>query len=188
MKNGMNENQTAFTDFTEDYGPTESLVDTSSVGETQRGDIPDDDVGATEIVRDAHGETEVDWMPAAQNSKSQVIPVVGWLICTGGVNRGMDYRLHASYNQIGRGNGLDVMITGDNKISEKPMGWIAYDPLSHTFAIGANAGVTNFFYLNDKPLFANQMSMLNAHDKVRMGDTTLLFQPLCGDDFSWEEK
>jgi len=187
MKNGLNDNQTAFTDFTEDYGPTESLVD-STVGGTEPFDMPED-CGKTVIVDGESGETEPDWKPVQQaNGKSQAIPVVGWLVCTSGVNCGMDYRLHASYNQIGRGNGLDVMITGDNKISEKPMGWIAFDPISHTFAIGANAGVTNFFYLNEKPLFANQMCMLAAHDKIRMGDTTLLFQPLCGEDFSWEEK
>lgn len=37
-------------------------------------------------------------------------PVVGWLVCTDGVNKGTDYRLHQGRNFIGRSPEMDVCI------------------------------------------------------------------------------
>lgn len=187
--------QTQFTDFTEDYGHTEPLVDfaegNGSVGETDPVEPMDGDYEPTvRYEEEDDGHTVPDYLGVAPagEGKAAIIPVTGWLVCVAGPGKGTDYRLHGGYNQIGRGRGLDVMVIGDPKISEKPMAWIAYDPVSRTFAIGANAGTTNFFYLNGKPLYANQTVGLAPHDRVRMGDTTLIFQPLCGADFSWEEQ
>lgn len=44
-------------------------------------------------------------------------PVVGWLVCTDGVNKGTDYRLHQGRNFVGRSPEMDVCILGDNTVS-----------------------------------------------------------------------
>ena len=44
-------------------------------------------------------------------------PVVGWLVCINGPEKGNDYRLKAKINTIGRGEGNDVCVKGDKTIS-----------------------------------------------------------------------
>ena len=40
-------------------------------------------------------------------------PVVGWLVCTEGPDRGHDYRIRTGYNHIGRAEHMDICIRGD---------------------------------------------------------------------------
>ena len=41
-------------------------------------------------------------------------PVVGWLVCVKGHDKGQDYRLRAKTNLIGRSREMDVQIKGDD--------------------------------------------------------------------------
>lgn len=75
-------------------------------------------------------------------------PVVGWLVCIEGLSRGVDYRLHAGYNYIGREVG-DVHIHGDNQISRKNHAMIAYDSSERTYYVGPSAG-RNLIKVNGK--------------------------------------
>ena len=46
-------------------------------------------------------------------------PVVGWLTCIEGAEKGKDFRIVSERNFIGRGDDMDIQLTGDNSISRK---------------------------------------------------------------------
>ena len=48
-------------------------------------------------------------------------PVVGWLACVEGPSRGKSYTIRGGINSIGRGDRMDIVITGDLKISSETM-------------------------------------------------------------------
>ena len=111
-------------------------------------------------------------------------PVVGWLVCISGPARGMDYRLHAGYNYIGRESG-DIRIRGDLQISRQNHAMIAYDSEGHLYFVGPSAG-RNIIRVNNRAvLTAVEIQM---YDVISIGTTKLMFVPLCGDNFSWEEQ
>lgn len=114
-------------------------------------------------------------------------PVVGWLVCIAGPERGRDYRLHTERNFIGRDPAMDVAITGDPSISRENHAVISYNPKRHTFRLapGDSRGLA---YLNDEEVIAPVE--LAPYDQIELGDTTLLFVPFCGERFVWpmEEK
>ena len=54
-------------------------------------------------------------------------PVVGWLVCTEGGEKGRDFRLLAKINTIGRSERMDVCIKNDPAISRENHARIGYD-------------------------------------------------------------
>lgn len=109
--------------------------------------------------------------------------VVGWLICVKGACKGQDYRLHDGWNYIGRASDLDVSID-DPKISRR-MVKIAYESRSRTFVLAPCEDTKDIAYCCDKPLYSTHE--LSAYDRISVGDTDLMFLPLCGENFVWEE-
>jgi hypothetical protein len=110
-------------------------------------------------------------------------PVVGWLACIEGQRRGQSYILHEGKNFIGRGDDMDVQILGDPEISRTNHACIAYDPKNRKFMLvpGDSDGIV---YLENKSIFhATELLDLN---RVQIGNTVLVFKPLCGDHFSWK--
>lgn len=109
-------------------------------------------------------------------------PVVGWLVCVEGHDYGTDYKLSAKTNLIGRGGEMDVRIKGDDTITSNTHAKIDYDVLNNAFYLipGNNR---NTIYLNQAPVYAAQK--LNAYDRLRFGETELLFVPFCSEKFSW---
>jgi len=109
-------------------------------------------------------------------------PVVGWLVCVKGCNKGRDYRVLSERNRIGRDPSLEVYITGDLRISRSTHAILTYDPRNNQFWLspGQARGIV---YLNGRLLDA--ATLLNAHDSIELGETGLLFMPLCGERFQW---
>lgn len=110
------------------------------------------------------------------------IPVVGWLIALNGPCKGTDYRLHAGYNYIGRERG-DVCLHGDFAISKERDSCINYDRGSRTFYLTHENGI-NQTLLNDRSV-RREAAELYQYDVVTIGQTKLLFMPLCGNRFNW---
>ncbi|MGI5885547.1 MAG: FHA domain-containing protein, partial [Candidatus Spyradocola sp.] len=75
-------------------------------------------------------------------------PVVGWLVCIEGPMRGLDYRIHAGYNYIGRETG-DIHIAGDMQISRQNHAMVAFDSEEQTYFVGPSAG-RNLIKVNGK--------------------------------------
>lgn len=110
-------------------------------------------------------------------------PVVGWLVCVEGTNRGTDYRIHAGYNYIGRETG-DICIRGDDQISRQSHAMVAFDSGERTYFVGPASG-RNLIKVNGKTVL-NAVEIKN-YDRISIGATQLIFVALCGPQFSWEE-
>jgi len=113
-----------------------------------------------------------------------VDPVVGWLVCISGNQLGRDYRLHDGYNRIGRSERMDVCIQGDDLISREDQAYVLYDARSRSFFFVAGEG-RNVLYVNNQLALKGMTMPLKAYDVINMGNTTLLFIPMCGQDFDW---
>lgn len=112
--------------------------------------------------------------PASSDDNKESVPfdpVVGWLVCIEGATKGTDYRIHSQNNYIGRSAKMDISIPEDSHISAENSAIIAYD---------------NIERINGKPAFS--VGQIEAYDVLTVGMTKLLFVPLCGDRFDWNEK
>ncbi len=114
--------------------------------------------------------------------KTGLDPIVGWLVCVEGHDKGCDYRLCAKTNTIGRGEDMDVRIKGDDTISSNIHAKIDYDMLNNAFYL-LPANNKNTIYVNNAPLYAAQR--LNPYDRLRFGQSDLVFVPFCCDMFTW---
>ena len=112
-------------------------------------------------------------------------PVVGWLACVEGPSRGKSYTVRGGVNSIGRSERMDIVITGDLKISAENHAKISYSDKHNRFNLLPGEG-RNIVYLNDQEVFTPMP--LKAYDLIDFGETKLLFVPLCGEKFTWEDK
>lgn len=114
--------------------------------------------------------------------KEGIDPVVGWLVCIEGHDRGKDFSLHLDKNSIGRSHKNDVHIAGDPTISRENHATILYDQKKKQFRLLAGGG-RGLVYLNDEAVDFG--SVLKNRDLIEIGETKLLFIPFCGDEFNW---
>ena len=117
--------------------------------------------------------------------KYDLDPVVGWLVCIEGSDKGKDFHLYARINSIGRSSESDVCIKGDATISRENHARLAYDPRHNSYQL-IPGDSTNNIYLNDIPVYAP--AVLAAYDVVELGQSKFVFLPLCGDRFQWETR
>ena len=61
---------------------------------------------------------------------------------------------------------------------------VIYDPQQRLFFLHAGTG-KGLVYLNDTLVFS--CDPLEAYDHIQIGNNDLVFIPLCGAQFSWEE-
>jgi len=111
-------------------------------------------------------------------------PVVGWLVCIKGEYFGQSFNLKAGQNFIGRALNMDVPLAKDTSVSRNKHAIITYDPQNRVFFIqpGESNGLT---YLNGSLLLAH--SQINAYEKIKVGNSELIFVPCCGTQFTWED-
>ncbi len=115
--------------------------------------------------------------------KHGIDPVVGWLVCIEGPDKGSDYRLWAKINTIGRGDSNDVCVKGDMTISGQSHARLAYDERHNNYQFLPGTG-SSINYINDEPVYAS--APLAAYDVIDMGESKFIFLPLCGEHFQWE--
>jgi uncharacterized membrane protein YhaH (DUF805 family) len=101
-------------------------------------------------------------------------PVVGWLVITNGERRGEQYRLRASTKRVG-GEELSDSDGRGSSVS------IRYQSHELNYLVEPLEGVV---LLNDREL--TQAGRLTAYDRLRFGQTTVVFMPLCGPHHNWE--
>ncbi len=111
-------------------------------------------------------------------------PTVGWLIGVSGKYYGECFELRSGKNFIGRAPEMDVVLAADKTVSRQRHAVVLYEPHSRTFF--AQAGESReLFYLNEKVVLKNEQ--LSAYDTLLIGTTKLVFFPLCGSEFSWDD-
>jgi len=110
-------------------------------------------------------------------------PVVGWLACIDGPRRGQSFVLREGKNFIGRSDEMDVQLLGDMSISRNNHACIAYDPKNLKFILvpGDSDGIV---YLENRSIF--HAAELMDYSRIQIGNTVLVFRPLCGEHFSWQ--
>lgn len=116
--------------------------------------------------------------------KMKFEPVVGWLVCIDGPEKGKDFRIYGRNNTIGRSDKMDICIKGDPTISRENHARLAYDEKHNAFHL-IPAENTNTIYLNDEPVYVP--TKLNVRDVIEFGDCKLVFIPFCDDKFTWKE-
>ena len=133
-------------------------------------------------------EVEKDIFESAKENEGPVATEfpVGWIVVVDGPGRGKCFTIYNGASSIGRGEDQAVRLDfGDNSISRNNHAAVAFDDEEGTFFLG-HGGKSNLVRLNGKPVLSTEE--LNKGDQVRIGETTLLFMPLCGEDFSWNDK
>lgn len=111
-------------------------------------------------------------------------PVVGWLVCIEGQEKGKAYELWGRINTIGRSEHMDVCIKGDQSISKENHARLGYDPKNNRFRL-IPAASTNNIYLNDDVV--DVPTRLHPYDVIEFGETKLAFIPFCSSRFTWEK-
>lgn len=111
-------------------------------------------------------------------------PVVGWLVCVEGKEKGKDYKLWGRINTIGRSEKMDVCIKGDSSISREDNARLGYDPKHGNYHLLPAAG-KNHIYLNDQAVYTPMQ--LSPYDVLEFGETKLIFIPLCSSCFNWKD-
>lgn len=110
-------------------------------------------------------------------------PVVGWVAAINSTSRGLSFELYDGKNSIGRMRTNKVALENEPSVSREKHAYIIFDAKNCIFYI--QSGETDkMTYLNDSPVLMPQQ--LNAYDKIQLGDCELIFIPLCGDKFSWD--
>lgn len=166
----------------DEYGATEPMT---NMGETQpvpggNGFAGDDFFAGNMQVEDYDDATQ----PVNFGGIEGFSPVTGWLVCVEGPARGSDYRIRAGYNYIGRGEHMDICIRGDQKIGREKHALIAYDQEERVFFFGPADG-KSIVRLNGKMVMTPLE--VHAYDILTIGSTKLMFVPLCGERFDWNE-
>ena len=109
-------------------------------------------------------------------------PVVGWLVCVEGAERGRDYRLLAGRNYIGRSVDMDISIPDDQQLSRERHCSVIYDPRSFRFVV--LPGDSSLTMLNGETL--NMPHDLKDGDVITCGSTKLCFIAYCREGRDWE--
>jgi len=124
--------------------------------------------------------------PAADTQKSsEPILLSGWLAVISEAGRGSSYTLTFGMNTIGRSEENHISIqNGDNSISRHKHAMIIYDYANNLFFIKHGEGQF-LSYLNGEVLL--ETKQLKPYDRIKVGSTEMMFVPLCGDAFKWEE-
>ena len=109
-------------------------------------------------------------------------PVVGWLVCLDGPERGRDFRLHSEKNFIGRANTMDVCIASDDTISREKHGVVIFDPKKLIFWI-LPGDASGLVYLNHE--IVHSPTQLKSDDVLEIGQSKLVLVPFCGEKYNW---
>ncbi len=120
---------------------------------------------------------------AVFKKKTNIEPVVGWLVCIDGASKGKDYRILAKNNSLGRGENMDICITGDTSISRENHARIGYDEKNNAFHLIPGESMNNV-YIKGQPVYTP--TKLEPYNVIEIGETKLLFVPLCYERFNWQ--
>lgn len=117
-------------------------------------------------------------------SDSGINPVVGWLVCTAGKNRGKEYRLVVGSNFIGRNKENNIALTGETSVSRSKHAVVVYEPKQNVF-IALPGEATELSYVNDEVVL--NAKPLKKNDRIKVGNVELMLIPCCDESFSWPQ-
>ena len=159
-------------------------------GSTRRAKQERDKAPRTRIYRP--GRTERGAPAAAPGAGTRAVqspamedPPVGWLVVIKGPGQGNFAAIGIGSNSVGRDESERIRIDfGDEIISRRGHSTITYDPRGKKFYLQHGVG-KNLTYLDGDPVLAP--TELVGFSRITIGNTELLFVPLCCDQFDWED-
>ena len=159
---------------------------TVAIGKTamqaQDNAAPDGHTVARGQVKHAAVERDPGATVGVVRKKMGIDPVVGWLVCIEGAEKGRDYRIRSERNFVGRDPKMDICIGGDDAISRDNHAVISFNPKKNSYLLTPGEG-RGIIYLNEEEVATP--TELKAYDTIEMGQTKLLFVPFCGENFKW---
>ncbi|MBC2857059.1 FHA domain-containing protein [Cetobacterium sp. 2A] len=133
---------------------------------------------AIDIIQNDEDKTVAYWA-----NELDVEPVVGWVVCISGYDKGKDFKLKTEKNFIGRGPEMDICISGDNSITRKNHAVITYNPKQRVFMMLPGEG-TGIVYVQNEAVYSPRQ--LNSFDVIEIGNSKFTFVALCGENFDWK--
>lgn len=114
-------------------------------------------------------------------------PVVGWLVCVEGLDRGRDFRLLSGRNLIGRSDiGKYQVNLSDPQISRAdPSASIAFDEQHNCFLFSASPSGNILPYVDDEPVLSQ--ILLKPFSRINIANTKMVFVPFCGEQYRWND-
>jgi hypothetical protein len=107
-------------------------------------------------------------------------PVVGWLVCINGDERGRDYRLHAGRNFIGRSLKSDISLPDDMQISREDHCSIVFEPNKCVFTLIRGGGEVQ---ADDQPIDGSLT--LTGDEEITLGASRFILIPFCKEGRTW---
>ena len=121
-----------------------------------------------------------------QETQPGTDPVVGWLVAVKGAHFGESFVIGSGQNAIGRAASNRIVIARDGSVSRESHAILIYEPRKRQFYLEPGSGSsTGLTYLNGD--FITSIQQLQAGDTIELGSTKLIFVPLCGEKFTWED-
>jgi len=108
-------------------------------------------------------------------------PVVGWLVCTEGPERGRDYRIRTGRNFLGRSSRMDINIVDDPAVTRDKHCSIVFDPMHTEFTLVPGEGSNT--YLKERIVTAPKK--LKDGDVIGFGDSKFVFVAFCKKERVW---
>ncbi len=145
------------------------------------------DAQKTEALNTAHrrGGAQEGATVAIIRKQIGIDPVVGWLVCIKGPERGRDYRIHTEKNSIGRSDSMDIVIRGDDTISRVNHAFLSHNPKKNTFRIMCGEG-RSLIYVDGEEV--SPYAELKPRSVIEIGEGTFVFVPFNSDDFEWKQE
>lgn len=128
-------------------------------------------------------ETPVPANPMEARIYHEKLPVA-WLMGVKGPYRGTLFSCRTGRNRIGLSPSADVILSADPAIEDSIQAFLIYEPRQRQFFLQAGTG-NSLVYHNGEMVFSH--IVLAPYDRIQLGNTELVFVPLCGDKFTWEE-
>jgi len=118
-----------------------------------------------------------------ESKEEKQILLAGWLVIVSEQQKGKHYPLTFGINNIGRDTQNHISIdNGDSSISRKKHSIVIYDYANNLFFFKHSEGQF-LSYLNGSVVLDTKE--LKAYDKIKVGNTELIFVPLCNEKFKW---
>ena len=114
---------------------------------------------------------------------SSVRYIVGWIVYLNGEKKGISCELKSGNNFIGSGIEMDIQVPNETSVVCRNHAKIVFEPNKLEFFL-VPGETSELIYMNDEIAMVPQK--INPYDEILVGNTKLLFIPLCGNQFTWQ--
>lgn len=110
----------------------------------------------------------------------KIEPVVGWLVCIDGKEKGKDFRIINQRNFITFSNDIGINIL---KESSEYLFTITYNSKQRIFVISPGT-TSEIIYLNRNAIY--ETTLIESYHLIEFDSVKLIFIGYCGENFNWK--